>query len=126
MLGAPAAPPRPPAAPAPATPVALPAAPAWVLPAGHWLGNVAGGATQHGGIPHDPPAVQELVLHAQRVFVATGCVPGVSDWRSGWADRKWEAATDAACRRWFARHRPGQTWTDRVYRDDYAVIARST
>jgi hypothetical protein len=106
--------------PAPAGPVA----PGWALPAGHWLGNLNGGATQHGGIPYDPPAVVAMVRYAQQRFIQLGCVPGVSDWRSGWADGKWEAATDAACRTWFARHRPGQQFTTRIYSDDWAVLTR--
>lgn len=110
----------PPASPLPTPSVpALPGRPDWTLPAGHYLGNIAGPAASHGGIN---AAERALVLYAQRVFIARGCVPGVVDWRSGWADGKWEGATDDACRRWFARYRPGQPFTTRLYRDDWGAL----
>jgi hypothetical protein len=113
--------PSPAPAPTPAPVPALGPAPGWPLPAGHYLGNIKGPAASHGGYyASERPAV----LYAQRKFIALGCVPGVGDWRSGWADGRWEDATDAACRRWFARYRPGQPFTTRIYRDDWAVLAR--
>jgi len=107
-------------APAPAVP-AVPSLPAWNLPRGHWFGHKAGPAQAHGGFY---AAERDNVQGIQRKFIATGCVPGFTDWRSSWADGLWEDATSAACRRWFARYRPGQQYTDRIYSDDYAVLAR--
>ena len=68
--------------------------------------------------------MRDNVKWIQQRFIAKGCVSGVRDWRSGWADGLWENATDTACRTWFARFNPGQQYTDRIYRDDYAVLAR--
>jgi hypothetical protein len=111
----PAAPPRPPAVPP------VPGLPAWTLPRGHWYGHMNGPAASHGGwYAHERPAIQA----AQRRLIAAGCVDGIRDWRHGWADGRWEDATSAACRRWFARHRPGQQYTDRLYADDWAVLGR--
>lgn len=108
--------------PAPRPPAGgLPPKPAWTLPAGHYLGDIAGPAASHGGFY---AAERPLVQWAQRAFIAAGCVPGISDWRSGWADGRWEAPTTEACRRWFARYRPGQPFTTRIYRDDWAVLGR--
>lgn len=99
----------------------VPGLPAWFLPRGHYFGNVAGPAASHGGYyPNERDAVRAI----QRRFIAAGCVDGVGDWRSGWADGKWENATDSACREWFRRYRPGQQYTDRIYSDDYAILAR--
>jgi hypothetical protein len=100
----------------------VPDLPAWDLPAGHWFGNKAGGATQHGGFYIGE---RDNIKGIQRAFIVLGCVPGVSDYRSGWADGLWETATDVACRNWFARYRPGQQYTDRVYADDYAALQRN-
>ncbi len=114
-----APPPAPAPVPVPVPPV--PGLPRWNLPAGHWYGHRNGPAASHGGFyPHERPAIQAI----QRRFIAAGCVPGVADWRSGWADGLWEDATSAAARRWFARHRPGQQFADRIYSDDYAALNR--
>lgn len=111
-----------PAAPAPAPSVpGVPGLPGWSLPRGHYYGHKAGPAASHGGYyPAERGAVQAI----QRRFIAAGCVPGITDWRSGWADGLWEDPTSAACRAWFARYRPGQPYTDRIYSDDYAVLGR--
>lgn len=111
----------PPPVPVPVVIPPVPRLPAFTLPTGHWYGHRNGPAASHGGHhPYERPAVQA----AQRRLIAAGCVPGVRDWRHGWADGLWEDATSAACRRWFARYRPGQQWTDRLYRDDWAVLGR--
>lgn len=118
-----------PAAPAPAptappAPPALPKLPAWSLPGGHYYGHIKGPAASHGGhYAKERPAVAAI----QARFVAAGCVPGVAwgtDRARRWCDGRWENATTEACRRWFARRRPGQPFTTRVYRDDYAVLGR--
>lgn len=99
----------------------VPGLPAWTLPRGHWYGHMNGPTQSHGGwLAQERPAVQAV----QRRFIAKGCVPGIGDWRHGWADGRWEDATSDACRRWFARFRPGQQYTDRLYSDDWAVLAR--
>lgn len=108
-----------PAPPLPTAPLALPGLPAWSLPGGHYYGHIKGPAASHGGFYEgERRAVQGI----QRRFIAAGCVPGVSDWRSGWADGLWEDATTQACRRWFARRRPSQPFTTRIYSDDYGWL----
>lgn len=122
--GAPTPPPihvPPPPPPAPPVIPPVPGLPGWALPLGHWYGHKAGGAKQHGGYY---ASERDEVQAIQRRFIAKGCVAGVSDWRSGWADGLWEDATTAACRVWFSRYRPGQQFTTRIYRDDYAVLGR--
>lgn len=114
-----------PAAPAPAgPPPKLPKLPAWSLPGGHYYGHIAGPAASHGGYyERERPAVAAL----QARFVAAGCVPGVrwgSDRATRWCDGRWENPTTEACRRWYARYRPSQPYTTRIYRDDYAAIDR--
>jgi hypothetical protein len=114
--------PVPPAPPAPSHPW-VPDLPSWDLPVGHWFGNKAGGAKQHGGFYIGE---RDNIKGIQRAFIVLGCVPGVAttNWQSGWADGLWEAATDVACRNWFARHRPGQQFSDRIFADDYAALQR--
>jgi len=100
---------------APAKPK-MPAPPAWDIPAGHYLGHIAGPNESHGGaVALD----RDNVLWWQRGLIALGCVAGQSDFNSGWADAKWEDATTVATRTWFARFYPGQQFTDRAYRDDW-------
>lgn len=100
---------------APARP-RLAAAPVWDIPVGQWLGHIKGPAASRGG---GAALDRDNVLWWQRMLIATGCVPGHSDPNSGWADTKWEDATSAATRTWFAKYRPGQRFTDRAYRDDW-------
>jgi len=97
----------------------LPAKPGWDIPRGEYLGDITGPKASHGG---GAGVDGDNVLYAQRVFIARGCVPGQADWRSGWADAKWEGATTGACRTWFSRYRPGQPHIDRIYSDDWAVL----
>lgn len=115
-------------APAPATvkagPATLPARPAWSLPGGHYLGHIAGPAASHGGYFERE---RELVRFAQLAFIGGGCVPGVqlgTDRADRWADGRWEDPTSEACRRWFARTRPGQPFPTRIYRDDWEWLGR--
>jgi N-acetylmuramoyl-L-alanine amidase len=118
--GLPAAPPP----PAPAKPEPLPELPAWNLPGGHYFGAEAGPVASHGGHhPGERPAVAAI----QARFVAAGCVPGVTwgtDRARRWCDGRWGPPTTEACRRWFARTRPGQPYVTRIYRDDYAHLSR--
>jgi hypothetical protein len=95
--------------------------PGWSLPGGHYYGNIAGPNESHGGYNN---AERGVVQAIQRKFIALGCVPGQSDPNSGWADGKWENATDAACQHWFnvVDPRPAQQFTTRLYADDYAVL----
>ena len=100
---------------APAKPK-LPAPPAWDIPRGEYLGHIAGPDASHGG---GAAIDKDNVLWWQRALIATGCVPGQGDFNSGWADGRWENATSAATRNWFARFYPGQQFTDRAYSDDW-------
>lgn len=111
MGGAPAPAPAP--APGPGEPPAV----AWCLPAGQWLGNVNGPAKQHGGdLRWDSEQVHLLVQYVQRKLIEKGCVAGISDWRSGWADGVWGAPTDVAMTVWHQRNYPqpypAQCWID--------------
>lgn len=108
-------------APAPVTIPALPGQPAWDLPAGHYFGNIAGPAKSHGGYY---ASERDNVLWIQRKFIQLGCVAGIRDWRSGWADGKWEDATTAACRVFFSRFRASQPIHTQIWKDDYAAMAR--
>lgn len=106
-----------------ATPPSRPAPlPAWSLPTGHYYGNIAGPDSSHGGFT---ASERSVILRLQHWFIFKGCVPRVapaSFASAGWADGKWEAATDAACKAWFAKYRPGQQYTTRIYADDYAHL----
>lgn len=110
-------------APAPA-PVSNPGRLAWVLPAGHYYGNIDGPNASHGGYT---VAERAAVKNIQQWFVFHGCVPGVaaSAWAtSGWADGRWEAETDVACRTWHDRFYPGQVAPTQIWSDDYDRLAR--
>jgi hypothetical protein len=119
LVGVPATPP-----PAPAIPP-TPAQPGWPLPAGHWLGDVHGPARSHGGDPrYDGPATIAAIQWVQRRLIAKGYVPGVRDWRSGWADGKFEAPTVAAVAAWQRAEMPGTQFYGQVWSDDYRALAR--
>jgi LysM repeat protein len=110
-----AAAPPPPPAPAPG---ARPPALGWTLPGGHFYGNIAGPAVSHGGAT---PAERAAVKVIQQWLIFRGCVPGVpsSAWASsGWADGRWEGATDAAMTLWHARFYPGQPAPAQCWADD--------
>lgn len=115
--------PMPPPPPAPAgilRPFVLP----WPLPAGHWLGNVAGPARQHGGdLRWDTAAVHMFVGNVQQWLMYR--LGTLGDWRSsGWDDGVWEAATDAAMAEWHRRFYPGQPYPAQCWSDDYGVLTR--
>jgi hypothetical protein len=116
------APPAPgPSAPQPTHNDPSPALVPWNFPAGEYFGNIAGPNESHGGASDQERSAVRVI---QQAFIALGCVPGVHDWRNGWADGRWEDATDEACRVWFATCDPRgpQQFTDRLYADDYAVL----
>jgi hypothetical protein len=120
--------------PEPAAPsgAPLPDLPEWGLPGGHYYGDRWGPVASHGGFYESE---RDNVRAIQARFVAAGCVPGIvwgTDRADRWCDGVWgdpkrktePNPTTEACRRWFARNRPGQPFTTRIYRDDYAVMAR--
>jgi hypothetical protein len=109
------------AAPRPAAIPPVPALPAWDLPRGHYFGHKAGPAQSHGGAY---ASERDNVQAIQRRFVALGCVPGITDWRSSWSDGLWEDATTAACLRWFAKYRASAPIHTQIWSDDYAVLGR--
>jgi hypothetical protein len=113
---APAPAPKPVPKPAPARPPVA----AWKLPAGQWLGNVAGGSEQHGGdLRYDSAAVHAMVQTVQRYLILRGCVAGQSNPMSGWADGVWGAPTDVAMTVWHQRFYPGQPKPAQCWADDY-------
>jgi hypothetical protein len=114
-------------APAPA-PVPVPVTPPrprvapWKLKTGHWLGNVNGGARQHGGKPYDGADVVAMVETAQRFLVYRGVVPGQDPAKAastGWADGSWTAPTDGPMAEWHRRYYPGQQFPSQCWLDDY-------
>jgi peptidoglycan hydrolase-like protein with peptidoglycan-binding domain len=94
----------------------LPAPPRWDIPAGHYLGHIAGPVQSHGG---GEALDRDNVLWWQRALIALGCVTGQTDPNSGWADGRWENPTSAATRIWFGRYHPGQQFMERCYSDDW-------
>lgn len=120
--GAPSPAPTPAPTPAPSTGVpALPEWPAARMPAGHYFGLLSGPAKSHGGgNAWEKPFVQAI----QRRLIAKGYVPGVKDWRSGWADGKFEQATADAVARFQRAELPRTTIFGQVWADDYRQLAR--
>lgn len=94
--------------------------PAW-MPQGHYFGDINGPARSHGGYYRNE---QDEVRLIQQWFIYHGCVPGITNIYSGWADGRWEAPTTEACKRWFARFRPGQPYPTQIWRDDWVVLFR--
>lgn len=86
-----------PAAPAPAPP-----APSgdYPLPSGQVFGLVTGPDWMRGGHPSDPESIRGHIRWIQRRLIETGCVIGVDDPDSSWADGVYEEPTAAAVR-WF-------------------------
>lgn len=87
------------------------------LPAGHYYGNIAGPERSHGGYyAAEQPAVKAL----QQALVIAGCVPGITNPASGWADGKYEQPTVDAAIRFQKKYRPnsttrwGELWADDV------------
>lgn len=98
---------------------------AWNLPSGHYYGNVAGPNQSHGGYyANERPFVRNI----QQWLIYRGCVSGVgsSQWASsGWADGKWENATDAAMVNFHDRFYGGQPYPKQCWSDDYDRLARA-
>lgn len=112
---------RTPAAPKPVAIPPVPALPRWTLPPGHYYGLITGPATSHGGIT----AAERTVVQAiQRRLIAKGYVPGIHDWRSSWADGKYEGATAQAVAAFQRAQMPGTKFFGEVWADDYARLAR--
>jgi hypothetical protein len=110
----------PPPAPPPPSPTTIPPRFNWPYSGKDHFGNIAGDNYSHGGY-----SVQERawVKSIQQWFIYRGCVPGITNWQSGWADGKWENATDDACIRWHARYYPGQPKPKEIWSDDYRRLA---
>lgn len=110
--------------PPPPPPVSNPGRFAWSLPAGHYYGNIAGPTVSHGGYY---ASERDEVRNIQQWLIFHSCVSGVASDRwagSGWADGKWENATDVAMRTWHARYYPNQPYPAQCWNDDYNRLAR--
>lgn len=121
--GSPSPAPAPAPAPAPRT---APPRLRWILPRGHYVGDIKGPARSHGGDPrYDSAAVIALVRNVQQWLTYHGCVPGVTNWRSGWADGRFERpySTDAMTR-WHQRFYRNQPFPDQCWSDDYDRLSR--
>jgi hypothetical protein len=118
LIGAPPAPVPP--SPPPVIPPA-PGLPPWTLPRGHYYGLITGPANSHGGYYVTERAAIQAI---QRRLIAKGYVPGVRDWRSGWADGIFQQPTVDAVARFQRAEMPGTTFFGQVWSDDYARLAR--
>lgn len=109
----------PPAGQIPAAP-GLPAWPHQMAP-GHYFGLKTGPVVSHGGAyAWERPFVKLI----QQRLIAKGYVPGVKDWRSGWADGIFEQPTADAVTRFQRREMPGTRFFGQVWADDWARLAR--
>lgn len=107
--------------PAPAPVRSAPPRLAWPF-GGQYVGDIKGPAASHGGYyASERPFVQ----NCQQWLIYHGCVPGITDWHSGWADGKFERpySTDATVR-WHQRFYPNQPYMDQIWSDDYDRLAR--
>lgn len=94
----------------------------WPFPAGHYVGDRKGPARSHGGYFAGERA---FVQNVQQWFIYHGCVPGQTNWRSGWADGLFDAPySTQAARTWHARFYPGQPYPEQIWSDDYDRLAR--
>lgn len=114
--------PTPPAPPAPPVANTYPLRLAWPFGRGQYVGDIKGPAASHGGFyASERPFIQNV----QQWLIYHGCVPGQTNWRSGWADGKFEAPySTQAARAWHARFYPGQPYPEQVWADDYDRLAR--
>jgi hypothetical protein len=117
----PSPPPTP--APAPPQPGVWPLSPGnFPYPHDHCFGLITDpSAKVHGGINETE---RKYVRWIQQGLIATGCVPGQNDWRSGWADGKWEAETTQAMATYQHRFLPRTTIFGKCYWDDFADLQR--
>jgi hypothetical protein len=84
----------------PAAPAPVPGSP-FPLPAGHYYGLITGPAESHGGYyASEQPAVKAI----QQALIVAGCVPGITNPASGWADGKFEQPTADAVKRYQSAH----------------------
>jgi hypothetical protein len=114
--GGPVPPPPPPPAGIPRPPVL-----SWPLPLGHWFGNVAGPAKQHGGdLRWDSRVVHDFVANIQAHLIWLGLAGANRDWRARtWDDGVWNAATDGPMIEFHRRFYGGQRYPAQCWRDDY-------
>ncbi len=93
----------------------------WTLPAGHWLGNVAGPARQHGGdLRWDTRETHDLVANVQAWLIYRGAAGPDHDWRARtWDDGIWQGPTDAAMTAWHRTSYPHQQFPAQCWPDDY-------
>lgn len=75
-------------------------APGYPLPDGQVFGLITGPNWMHGGHPSDPESIRAHIRWIQRRLIETGCVIGVDDPHSSWADGVFEEPTAQAVR-WF-------------------------
>jgi len=110
--------------PVPYVPAPASTAPAlgyWTLPPHHYYGLATGPYESHGGFyASERPAIKRI----QQRLIAKGYVPGLKDWRSGWADGIYEQATADAVTRFQKKEMPGTTRFGQVWSDDWARLAR--
>lgn len=91
--------------------------PPWPLPPGQYFGLITGPATSHGGyLVADRGWVQQI----QRALIVKGCVPGVTDPGSSWADGRYEKPTRQAVLRF--QQSAGRPQTGDVGPDDWARL----
>lgn len=106
--------------PAPTPASSRPSRLAWPFPPGHYVGDIRGPVTSHGGYYANE---RPFIRNVQQWFIFRGVVPGVpsSSWStSGWADGRFERpySTDAA-REWHRKFYTGQPYPEQIWRDDY-------
>lgn len=106
-------------APPPPRPASRPGTFTWPFSGRHHFGNIAGDDYSHGGYTAQERVWVKII---QQWLIYRGCVPGITDWWSGWADGLWEDATDDACIRWHARYYPNQPAPKEIWSDDYARL----
>lgn len=73
-------------------------------------------AKVHGGIN---ATERRYIIWIQQGLIATGCVGGIGDWRSSWADGRYEGATVQAMALYQRRFEPRTTLFGQCWWDDY-------
>lgn len=105
--------------PAPASTV--PALGSWTLPPHQYYGLITGPPASHGGFYKvERPTIQRI----QQRLIAKGYVPGLKDWRSGWADGLFEQETADAVTRFQKKEMARTQFFGQVWADDWARLAR--
>jgi hypothetical protein len=113
-------------APTPAPPPAPPHPPHppgnFPYPHNHCFGLITDPRTTvHGGINVIERAYVKWI---QQVLIFTGNVGGISDYRNGWADGRWEGATSLAMSNYQHRMLPRTTIFGQCWWDDFADLQR--